>query len=106
MINSIHKIYLYKYMQNKLFKLLLTYLKIQRKKNIEDLLVKKNLIITVLGYGITGKAFLVWAQDNLNPSTRFFIIDKKHNTIVQSKNKKVIYLPDHYKKNCCKKSNI
>ena len=106
MINSIHKIYLYKYMQNKLFKLLLTYLKIQRKKNIEDLLVKKNLIITVLGYGITGKAFLVWAQDNLNPSTRFFIIDKKHNTIVQSKNKKIIYLPDHYKKNCCKKSNF
>ena len=92
-------------MKNKLLKLLSFYSMHQRHQSIEKLLCKRNLVITILGYGVTGKSFLLWGQNNLHQSTRYFIIDKKYFEIVQSNDKKIVYLPEWYKKKCFKKSH-
>lgn len=92
-------------MKNKLQSILLNYYKIQRKNNIESMLNKKNLVITILGYGITGKSLLRWCLNNLDKTNTYFIIDKKNTAIIISSNKKIIELPELYIKICFKKSN-
>jgi UDP-N-acetylmuramoylalanine--D-glutamate ligase len=92
-------------MKNKLQSILSNYYKIQRTNNIESMLNKKNLVITILGYGLTGKSLLRWCLNNLDKTNKYFIIDKKNTAITISSNKKIIEIPESYIKICFKKSN-
>jgi UDP-N-acetylmuramoylalanine--D-glutamate ligase len=93
-------------MKNKQSLTLSNYLKLQRSNSIEKLLHKKHLIITILGYGVTGKSFLRWCKNNLHTTTQYFIIDKKQTGIEISEDQKTIQLSESYKKSCFKKSNF
>ncbi len=94
-------------MNNKNINAYFFYLKKQRIENIKLLLNKKNLIITILGYGLTGKSFLNWSLNNLHQSTKYYIIDKNINQkSLDNNNKKITYLNESYKNKCFKKSNF
>lgn len=62
-----------------------------RVKTIQTLLKGKNLIIGILGYGITGKSFISWATRYLSKENKYIIIDKNFFEVDKIKN--ITYLP-------------
>lgn len=90
--------------KNKILQAILFYLKEQRTINIVNLLNKKKIYISILGYGITGESFLKWALSNLSLLNIYFVFDKNYKTITIKDN--IYFFPEDYKNKYLKKSHF
>jgi UDP-N-acetylmuramoylalanine--D-glutamate ligase len=82
------------------------YFKKKKIEQIKNLLYKKNLSICIWGFGITGKSFLNWAENFLDKSNQYYIIDKNDINLSNIKNSKVTFIQESNKEDYLKTSDF